>query len=389
MKIFLICTEYSGEQILEDYLDILKKIYPQSEFFCQMSWTKWIKKNYQLDDRMHFIGDRSLCSVMGYVEPLKRLYPLWKRRNLIKKMINAQLPQMLFTFDGPDFSLNICQYAKDRNVYVTHVVAPSVWAWKSYRIGLLNHCSHELHYLFKFEKRYFQDTSLELRYIGHRCFLKKSPRLRQHLKNLVLAPGSREQEIKTLLPFFAKLALELKSHGEVENIYLSVSPHIQKKVYEPYLQIFPVILSFEEALDVADFAFVCSGTASLEFFAHGCPHYIFYSIASWKVFFLSLFIKTPFIGLPNIVAQALVVPEFYGHLESRYHEIISRLKIDFFSEGYAYMATQLYNKAKEVYKDHEKICLQTAIEATVKQELMRRDEAHWQDLLLLQHSQDR
>ena len=72
-----------------------------------------------------------------------------------------------------------------------------------------------------------------------------------------------------------------------------------------------------------DFAYVASGTATLETALIGTPFFLLYR-ASWSTYILGKhLIKVPYLGLVNLLADDKVVPEFIqqdAHPETLAHE---------------------------------------------------------------------
>jgi lipid-A-disaccharide synthase len=63
----------------------------------------------------------------------------------------------------------------------------------------------------------------------------------------------------------------------------------------------------------ADFAFVTSGTATLETACFGTPMFVVYK-TSWLTYFIGrLLVRVKNIGLVNIVAGKTIAPEFIQH----------------------------------------------------------------------------
>ena len=61
----------------------------------------------------------------------------------------------------------------------------------------------------------------------------------------------------------------------------------------------------------SDFAFVKSGTSSLEAALVGVPFLIVYKISPFSWWIGSLLIRTPMKGLVNLIAQERIVPELF------------------------------------------------------------------------------
>ena len=73
-------------------------------------------------------------SVMGLVEPLKRLPELLKIRSAL---ITQQLdwsPSLFLGVDSPDFNLPVERRLRAQGITTAHLVSPSVWAWRRGRL---------------------------------------------------------------------------------------------------------------------------------------------------------------------------------------------------------------------------------------------------------------
>lgn len=367
MNIVLICTEHSGENLLHNYLKILHQIYPQAHIYCQTSYERFCEEGWQSHPQIHFLADRSLCSVMGFIEPLKRLYPLWCRIRFLKEQIQKLKPHLVIGFDGPDFCLRIEAFAKKQGSYVIHVVSPSVWAWRPGRVFVVEKSAHELHHLFAFEKDCYAQTKLIVRHIGHPLIRKIELCRRDKMKPeiLLLAAGSRTKEITVLLPLFIKWARSLLEKGLISSVVIS---RVSSKS-----ELYPLLTdrhmryedSFESAVAQADFAIACSGTATLEIAAQGCPLLVTYALSSWKKMLLSFFIQTPFIALPNILAQKEVIPEFLGDMDNLEAAILEKLQKSLSAEHYPSLCCDFYDTIKPIMEAEKQVCLRTLLESAL------------------------
>jgi lipid-A-disaccharide synthase len=311
--------------------------------------------------RAILLFDSQVCHVMGFVEPLKRIWPLLKRRYKIYEWIARNRPDYVIGFDSPDFMLPIEYQARRKGAYVAHVVSPSVWAWRKGRTRTVEQSAHELHVLFDFEKKFYEKTSLHIEHIGHPLLNKMQPQKRQTpVKRLLLLPGSRQKEVDSLLPLFLCWARTLKLTGRVQEISLVLAKSV---TLPPYTLFHDLIIEsdFEAAVAQANLAFVCSGTASLQVAAHACPLVVFYDIAEWKKYLLSWFVTTPWVALPNIIHQKQIVQEFIGDLSARYDEIEQYLQHMIDSQELSRLADHLYDKMTVIVEQQNTICLSSLL----------------------------
>jgi lipid-A-disaccharide synthase len=88
---------------------------------------------------------------------------------------------------------------------------------------------------------------------------------------------------------------------------------LEAAIYRLGMEKLPLTLLYGhagDALRAADVAVVCSGTATLEAALARCPHVIFYRVSRITSEIVRRKILLPWVGLPNILAQRFVVPEF-------------------------------------------------------------------------------
>lgn len=360
MKALLLAGERSGELLLVRYaLDMLAE-QPTLHCYCQIS-QELFEQHLSYHARAHLLFDAKLCHVMGVMEPLKRLPNLLWRREKICHWISQHRPQYVIGFDSPDFMLPIESYARLKGSYVLHVVSPSVWAWRPGRVRVIEKSANELHLLFDFEKQFYASTALHLEHVGHPLLDKVQPQERQlPVKRLLLLPGSRQSEVDSLLPLFLSWARTLRITGRVDEVAIVLA---QGVTLPPYTLMRDIIQEsdFDEAVSRADLALVCSGTASLQVAAQGCPLIVFYDIPSWKKYLLSWLIKTQWIALPNIIHQMPLIQEFVGNLSERYYEIEQYLQEIIDSHTLARSAHNVYDKMQSIVKKQKKICLKALL----------------------------
>jgi len=111
-------------------------------------------------------------------------------------------------------------------------------------------------------------------------------------------PGSRRSEISRLMPVYRELAKKIEATR-----LLVVPPFLLDKVGEIYGDVsdFDIVSNTPEALYESDFAFVCSGTATLETALIGTPFVLAYKAKAIDVFIARKFVKIKHAGLANIM----------------------------------------------------------------------------------------
>jgi lipid-A-disaccharide synthase len=180
--------------------------------------------------------------------------------------------------------------------------------------------------LFKFEEEFYQRNNIKVDFAGHPLLdivkpLNQKTKILEDIKlslsntTIALLPGSRKQEIENILPIMLRSAgLINKSLGHAQFI-IAKSPQVDSFVYERFTKNLGFDLRIVEGrtydcLEAADFALVCSGTATLETAIMQKPFFIIYKMNWLNYLLYRPQVKIPFIGMVNIVAGKKVVPEF-------------------------------------------------------------------------------
>jgi len=264
-------------------------------------------------------------SVMGLWEVLKH-YPRLRRlqKSIMRDLITLR-PSFVLGIDAPDFNLAIESRLKSQQIPVYHLVAPTVWAWRSGRAARLAQQTDGVLCLFPFEPPYFLLHDLRAVAVGHpladRLPLTPDRRAARHALGiaedaLVLAvlPGSRASEWQYHASvFFATVA---KLHAVYPTFQVLV-PCLHERMQTYLAELvgdLPIRLvvspqGASEVLTASDLALVVSGTATLEAALCHTPMVIAYQMHPVSWWIMSRMAKVSWAGLPNILANASIVPE--------------------------------------------------------------------------------
>lgn len=260
---------------------------------------------------------------MGFVEVLKSLpFLLRAKRVLVQQMI-ARKPSAVVLVDYAGFNIPIMKAAHRLGIPVVYYIAPKVWAWKQHRAAVLGQYASVIATIFPFEVDWFRQYDARAVFVGNPLVedldahdngepVEYATPKPPSFFRLAIVPGSRPQEIRNMLgPMIGAYMLLRRSYRQMR-ADVSRCPWLPEKLYDQARQCSGVELfdgSLDELLARADVALVTSGTATLETALHGVPHVIAYrtSLVSYHIY--KRLVKTPFIGLPNIVAGEQLVPE--------------------------------------------------------------------------------
>lgn len=241
-------------------------------------------------------------SVMGFVDVAKKLSFFWQAH---KQMCDlAHSADKILLMDSSSFHIPLAKKIKSLHMHapVYYYILPQVWAWKKWRAkSIWQHCDALLAIL-PFEVDLYPSKA---RYVGH-PLLDEIPESRVNTKGsgVVFMPGSRKGEIRRIFPEFQKVA---KSLGRIQKT-LVVPPYFQTQNLESIygdISDFEVCFDSKEALWNAEFAFICSGTATLESALIGTPFVLGYRAATLDYYIARSFVRLRYIGLANIFFNAL------------------------------------------------------------------------------------
>lgn len=252
--------------------------------------------------------DMNEISVMGFSKILFNANKFLQRIDETASHILDTNPDVLVTIDSPGFCFRLIKKLKSNGFKKPsiHYVAPSVWAWKSYRAKEITKFVDHLMCLFPFEPKYF--NGIPVSFVGHpvyKTYLNQKAKKSEKNEFLIL-PGSRDQEIKTHLPIFLKAVDLMDDLGLKKKI---VTIPCKKDLVEKIIKNRNIEISLDNDFSKGSLALACNGTVTLELAAYNVPMVSAYKI-SWPLYYiLKNIVQTPFINLVNIISGKKIVEE--------------------------------------------------------------------------------
>lgn len=313
-------------------------------------------------------------SAMGFVEVLPLIF---KAKRAIKELVSLALERQnansstnspkpfdaVLCIDSPAFNIPFAKALNAAGVRAKKIyyILPQVWAWKKGRIPIIEANFDELASILPFDGQFFSKSTFvghplldELKEFKDESDFEMILSKEESKKTLSFLPGSRRSEIKRLMPVFRELALNFKG----EKI-LCVPPFNLARLDELYgdTKGFKVVTNTPQALKKSDFAFICSGTATLEAALIGTPFILAYKAKAIDVFIARLFVRLKHIGLANIMCdfagKTELNPEFLQNEVSAKNLFEAYRKFDFkeFFDKVSFLKNYLrFGSAKNVAK---------------------------------------
>lgn len=319
LRIGIVVGEASGDILGAGLMTALRKHFPNAEF-------SGIGGPRMLALGFHSFFPQDRLAVMGLVEPLKRLPELLKIRAFLRDHFIANPPTVFIGIDAPDFNLTLEGDLKEKGILTAHYVSPSVWAWRQKRVHKIARSVDLMLTLLPFEAEFYQQHQVPVAFVGHHLAdeipldvdqqaARNTLHIAQDAKVVALLPGSRSNEVERLGQLFMETAVHcLQRNSALQFIIPAANAdryrqlHLQLSNYIDY----PIHLvngQSQAVMAAADVVLMASGTTALEAMLLKRPMVIAYKLSwlSWAI--LSRMVKTPYVGLPNLLAGKKLVPE--------------------------------------------------------------------------------
>lgn len=338
-KIAIVAGEPSGDLIASQLMSDLKKFDKNIEFIGVGG------------PRMEKIGlaslfDFSILSVMGIIDVLKNIKKLYFCRKKLIDFLIKEKPSVFIGIDSPDFNFYVEKKLKKNGTRVFHLISPSVWAWRKYRIYSIKKVMHHLFCVFPHEPKIYKKINHPSSFVGHslastipyRPNVNKSrAKLKVDGKRKVigLLPGSREHEIKYLLDLMLDSAELISNKIDCEFLISASNNYNYIKIKNALFKykipkIRLIIGHSHDLINASDILLCASGTVTLEAALYKKPMIITYR-SSWIEFHIYKLVRLiKYIGLPNILLNREIVPEFLQDNVSP--EILANKAIDILSD---------------------------------------------------------
>jgi lipid-A-disaccharide synthase len=306
MKIAISAAETSGDLLGAKLVDSLRKHNPNIDIEG-LAGEKMVASGCQQ------LWDQKLVNVMGFSEVLKKLPSLLRLRKTMIEHFSTQKPAVFIGVDAPDFNFVIEKKLKSQGIKTVHFISPSVWAWRQSRIKKIKQSTDLVLCVFPFEVDFYQKNQQKALFVGHPLAQSLSPR-QNHVstKKVVLMPGSREGEVKRLLPEMIVAAKLMAEQDPELAFHLVLANDALHGWAEQQIQNLEVSISAGDAhqrIEQADLVLVASGTATLEVALIGVPMVVVYKLSAISYFIASRLLKSPYTSLPNVIANKPLVPE--------------------------------------------------------------------------------
>lgn len=336
MEIFFSTGEPSGDEHSAHLMDEIRRRCPDVRF-SGFGGPEMEKANCQLLFRL---TDLAVMFIWSVVPQLGTFYRLVQQA---KRYFEEHRPDAVVLVDYPGFNWWIARKAKAAGIPVFYYLPPQLWAWGSWRVNKMRKFVDHILCGLAFEPEWYAKRGIQAEYVGHPFFdeiaayqlderfcqsqrkISSSTKTESSKKTdspiVGVLPGSRNKEIERNWHLMIQVMQQL--HAKHPNVRFVVASY-NKQQRDRCVELFAAVTSganqqlpmefhigkTSEIIDVADCCLMVSGSVSLELLARKTPAVVLYSINTITRFFKWLFLKVPYITLPNLMAGKAVYPEW-------------------------------------------------------------------------------
>ncbi len=257
---------------------------------------------------------------MGFFEVAANLRTILRNIRSCKEDISAYRPDAVILIDYPGFNMRIATWCREQGIPVIYYISPQVWAWKENRVKKIKRDVDELFVILPFEAAFYQKHGIEAHFVGHplldvaekhsssETHIREELGIRKGEKVIALLPGSRKQEISTMLPVMLEVAKQFNDYRFI----IAGAPGQELDFYANIHGVNENDIVFGKTyalFTVAEAGLVTSGTATLEAALHGMPQAVCYKGNFISYHIARKLVKVNYISLVNLVMEREVVRE--------------------------------------------------------------------------------
>ncbi|MGA2511570.1 MAG: lipid-A-disaccharide synthase [Candidatus Acidiferrales bacterium] len=277
---------------------------------------------------VELIADYHEVAVVGIAEVLHKIPTVISVQRRLAREAARRRASLAILVDSPGTHLGVARRLKHNGIPVGYFIGPQVWAWRAGRVRVVKRLVNRMVVIFPFEEQIYRDAGVPVDFVGHPLVDVVRPTMARAefaaLHGLdparpivALLPGSRRNEIAqhypTILDACELLARDVESLGELQFVHVA-APGLGGDLFAPYgsrpgVNIKRIEGAAYDALAAADCAIVASGTATVEAAILGTPMVVIYRVAKTTAAIVRRMLRTPYIGMVNLIAGRKVVPE--------------------------------------------------------------------------------
>ncbi len=271
--------------------------------------------------------DLTSMAVVGFAEVVPKLREFFRIANMAEDVFRRGECDGVVVVDFPGFNWHIAKRAKKYGLPVYYYLPPQLWAWGGWRIKKIRKYVDRVLCNLPFEQDWFESRGVPVDYVGHPFFdvVDSQPLCARFLSQwksderlqVVVLPGSRDHEVHRIWPL--QLEIIRRLNIEFPDVRFMVAAlkdqhalwcRSQMREDDRHLPIEVFVGKTSELIELADCALMKSGSVSMEMMARATPCTVLYHCSRSTFAIARLLTRLKSMTLPNMIADATVMPEF-------------------------------------------------------------------------------
>lgn len=317
MRIMLLAGEASGDLHAAALARELKARRPAVELWG-------IGGEQMAEAGVRLLFDPTRTSVIGFGEALRHLSRFKQWQNEVKAVLRRERPDAVVLVDFGGFNVGVAEYAHRLGIPAVYYIPPAAWAWGRGRARRLAKACARIACVLPMEVEVYGGAGARVQFVGH-PLLDEVPRggdpaggraslgVADGELLVGLLPGSRRQEIESLLPDMLAAGRLLQQRRPGLKWALGLAPTVDKARVEALVSASGLPVAFvpgaHAVMEAADVLMVASGTATMEAALFGTPMVMVYRVSPLTYGLARWLVKVKHYALPNLVAGEEIIPE--------------------------------------------------------------------------------
>lgn len=273
---------------------------------------------------VELVADYQEVAVVGISEVLHKIPSVIGVQNRLKREAQKRGAKLAILVDSPGTHLGVARRMKQIGVPVGYFIGPQIWAWRPGRVRIVKRRVARMVVIFPFEENLYRDAGVPVNFVGHPLVEVVKPGMDRTefcakfgldpaRKIVTILPGSRPSEIAQNYARIVAACQLIGCSGEVQFVHAAahgLTGEFFERYAKPSFEIKRVEGATYDALAAADVAIVASGTATVEAALLDAPMVVVYRVKPSTAFIVKRLLRTPFIGMVNLIAGRGLAPEF-------------------------------------------------------------------------------
>jgi lipid-A-disaccharide synthase len=325
LRIVMVAGETSSDNLAAELIQALRKHFPDAQFMG-IAGPRMQAVNCEVWESADALAIMGVFEILPHLPRLLRL-----RRTLIKRLLSDP-PDVYIGVDAKEFNLSVARKLKAQGIRTVQYVSPQVWAWRRGRVKTIAKAVDLMLCLLPFEKQFYDTHQVQARFVGHpladqiplypdRAAAREQLGVSQAALCMAVLPGSRRGEVERLGDDFARTIHWLIQQRPnclvlVPMVNASIRALFTQAMARADVTANVTLLDgqAQQAMIASDVVLLASGTAALEATLVKRPMVVAYRmgrLTTWLLKGLGI-VKFKYFAQPNILADELLVPEFYN-----------------------------------------------------------------------------